>query len=138
MNFTVTLDEYELVNLLYALETHPCLNSGDWYLQVRAELTAMRSNLGLNQAPNPLYCQRNGGHGAPALASASAIVASEKDLLDETPPTIRTALARTAMRGSCERTHVIPEGQVCEEHPVPTGQWAEFGLDDGDDADPWA
>lgn len=57
---SLPLDDYEAANLLHALATHPCLNSGDWYLQVRERLRDLVGDI----APNPLYCQRNGGHDA--------------------------------------------------------------------------
>lgn len=54
------LDDYEAANLLHALNTHPCLNSGDWFEQVRRKTEALAPET----RPNHLWCQRNGGHGA--------------------------------------------------------------------------
>jgi hypothetical protein len=80
--YTLPLDAYEAANLLAALTTHACLDSGDWYVQVRDRLRALtRDNV---TAPNPFYCQ-NYGHAKwrTPLQAERSTVESELQIKDK-------------------------------------------------------
>jgi rubredoxin len=68
------------------------------------------------------------------------------------PPSYSVLKQRGHRCGNCGRIYTTDHGDPLDGDLVaamrasvstpkrgqPTGQWAEFGLDDGDDADPWA
>jgi hypothetical protein len=56
--YVLTLDAYEASNLLYALGSHKCLDSGDWYAQVRERLRNLTDET--VPTPNALWCLEHG------------------------------------------------------------------------------